>query len=139
MGTPSTFADDKELCGVVMHWRKGRSIQRDPNRGCGTVLASWSSAGPRARSCTRAGAIPAQRQTGQRMYQKQVWGEGLGAICGQKVQYDLAVCAHSTESQPCPRLHQKTCGQQVKGDDSHPLCRFPKTFTWSSASRSGAE
>lgn len=77
---------------------KGRGIQRDLDRRGGTVPASWSSAGPRKKSCTWAGAIPAQKQTGQRMYQKQVWGEGLGSICG-KVQYDSAGCAHSTESQ----------------------------------------
>jgi len=31
------------------------------------------------------------------------------------------VCARSPEGQPYPRLHQKKCGQQVKGGDSAPL------------------
>ena len=31
------------------------------------------------------------------------------------------MCAHSPESQPYPGLHQKNCGEEVKGGDSAPL------------------
>jgi len=31
------------------------------------------------------------------------------------------MCAHSTESQPYPGLHQEKCGQQVKGSNCAPL------------------
>ncbi|KAK4813082.1 hypothetical protein QYF61_007584 [Mycteria americana] len=37
------------------------------------------------------------------------------------------MCAHSPESQPYPGLHQKDCGQQVKGGDSPPLLRSRET------------
>ncbi|GAB0209032.1 hypothetical protein GRJ2_003368900 [Grus japonensis] len=36
---------------------------------------------------------------------------------------ELAVCACSPESQPCPGLHEKQWDQQVKGGDSAPLLR----------------
>lgn len=63
---------------------KGRGIQRDLNRVGGTVPASWSSAGPRARSCTRVGAISAQIQTGQRVYQNRSGEKDLGASVDKK-------------------------------------------------------
>ena len=40
---------------------------------------------------------------------------------GQDTQHDLAKCACSPEDQKYPGLHQKKCGQQVKGEDSAPL------------------
>jgi len=41
----------------------------------------------------------------------------------REAQHDLAACALSPESQLYPGLHQKQCGQQVKGGDSAPLLR----------------
>jgi len=38
------------------------------------------------------------------------------------------VCPCSPESQPYPRLHQKKCGQQVKGGDSAPLLCIGETL-----------
>jgi len=37
------------------------------------------------------------------------------------------MCAHSPESQPYLRLHQKKHGQQVKGGDSAPLLHSGET------------
>ena len=37
------------------------------------------------------------------------------------------MCTRSPEGQPYPELHQKQCGQQVKGGDSAPLLRSGET------------
>lgn len=64
-----------------MCWREREGHAEGPGQERWDCASLMDSAGPRKRSCTWAGAIPAQKQTGQRMYQKQVWGEGLGSIC----------------------------------------------------------
>lgn len=46
---------------------------------------------------------------------------GLWDIGGLKMHYEPAICAQSPESQSCPDLHQKKCGQQVEGGDSSPI------------------
>jgi len=43
---------------------------------------------------------------------KSTWGTG-----GWEAGHEPAMCPHSPESQPDPGLHEKKCGQQVKGGD----------------------
>ena len=48
---------------------------------------------------------------------------------GQKVGHDPEVCPCVQEGQWDPGVHQKVCGQQVKGGDSPPLlCQGEATF-----------
>jgi len=44
-----------------------------------------------------------------------------GGTGGWQAGHEPAICSHSPKSQPYPGLHQKKCGQQVKGDDPAPL------------------
>ncbi|PKU46729.1 hypothetical protein llap_2977 [Limosa lapponica baueri] len=46
--------------------------------------------------------------------------EGLGGPGGRKAEHEPTVWAHSPERQPYPGLHQKKCGQLVRGGHSAP-------------------
>ena len=42
----------------------------------------------------------------------------IGSVCqSSSSALSPAMCPHSRESQPCPGLHPKKCGQQVEGGD----------------------
>ena len=58
---------------------------------------------------------------------EQPWGAELGGAGWREAQHDLVMCAHNSEGQPYPRLHQKKYGQQAEGDDSAPLLCPGKT------------
>lgn len=48
--------------------------------------------------------------------------QGGRGVCGErKARHEPSMCACSPENQLCPGLQQRTCSQQVKGDDSAPL------------------
>lgn len=55
-------------------------------------------------------------------YRGRLWDSGK-----LKIGQELAMCACSPESQSYLGLHQKRCGQQAKGDNSHPLLCFCET------------
>jgi len=44
-----------------------------------------------------------------------------GTTGGWEAGHEPAMCPHSPESQMCPGLHQKKCGQQVKRGNTAPL------------------
>lgn len=66
---------------------------------------------------------------------EQSWGEGLGVDEKLDMTWQCALTAQ--ESQLCPWLHPKQCGQQGEGGESTPplLC----ASTWSAASSSGTQ
>ena len=98
-----------------------------PSRGTwtssrnGSVWTSWSSRRPSAESCTRVRAAPDINTGWQRMDWEQPWGEGLGGAGWWEAQHNLSVWACRPEDQQYPGLHQKQCGQQVRGGDSASL------------------
>ena len=116
------------------------AIQMDLDRleRGGPVETTWSSIRASARSCTWVRQSQPQIQAGRRMDWEQPWGAGLGGAGWREAQHDPATCAHSSEGQPYPGLHQKQHGQQVKGRGFCPSAPLWWDSTWSTVFSSGA-
>ncbi|GAB0188361.1 mitochondrial enolase superfamily member 1 [Grus japonensis] len=127
--TLSKFADDTKLCGGVNTLEGRDAIQRDLDR-----LERWARANCMKFNKAKCKVLQVGRRNPKHDYRLgEQWIESspeekdLGVLIDEKAQHELAVCACSPESQPCPGLHEKRCDQQVEGGDPAPLLRSCET------------
>ncbi|GAB0189934.1 hypothetical protein GRJ2_001458700 [Grus japonensis] len=121
--TLSKFADDIKLCGVVDTLEGRDAIQRDLDR-----LERWARVNRMKFNKAKCKVLHVGRRNPKHNYRLgEEWIESspkekdLGVLIDEKLNMSWQCCACSPESQPCPGLHQKKCGQQVEGGDPAPL------------------
>lgn len=86
------------------------------------LWASGSSTRPGARSCTCVRAIPITNPGwAENGLKAALVRRSCGCLWTKNSTWQPAVCAHSTESQPCPGLHQKPCGEEAEASNFLPL------------------
>ncbi|PKU42858.1 rna-directed dna polymerase from mobile element jockey-like [Limosa lapponica baueri] len=123
------FADNTKLCGVV-DTREGRdAIWRDLDK-----IRKWACANLIKFNQAKCKVLHLHQSNPKHKYRLgRDWLESspeekdLGVLVDEKLNMSAAVRAGSPESQGHPGLHQKKCGQQVKGGDSAPLLYSDET------------
>ncbi|PKU47027.1 rna-directed dna polymerase from mobile element jockey-like [Limosa lapponica baueri] len=131
--TLSKFANDTKLCVVIDRLEGRDAIQRDLDR-----LDRWVCVSLMKFKKAKCKVLHMGRGNPKHKYRLGgEWTEGspeedLGVLVDEKLTMS-SICACSPESQPYPGLHQKKCGQQVKGGNSAPvLCSGARNMrrTW---------
>ncbi|GAB0189955.1 mitochondrial enolase superfamily member 1 [Grus japonensis] len=127
--TLSKFANDTKLCGVVDMLEGRDAIQRDLNR-----LERWACVNRMKFNKAKCKVLHVGQRNPKHSYRLgEEWiesspeEEDLGVLIDEKLNMSRQCCACSPESQPCPGLHQKKCGQQVEGGDPAPLLSSGET------------
>ena len=121
--TLSKFANDTKLSGVVDMLEGRDAIQRDLDR-----LERWAHVNLMKFNKAKCKVLHLGQGNPQYQYrldrewiEKSPEEKDLGVLVDERLGHAQQCAAHSPESQLYPGLHQKKCGQQVKGGDSAPL------------------